>query len=168
MPITLEELAYRVLPRVQPGRVFAASEWRTLISAGEVLLEGSPVPISVEEVAENVEFFLAEGQSRRAWRCRVLLTMVELSSIPSLGKRFSSLTRDERRVLIATHYKGGAHLYRICAKVRFLLLLGAYGDVRAEAATGYVGTPRRARFQPAKKRASASASASLPVLEVAS
>jgi hypothetical protein len=152
--LSAPELAYRLLPRVEPGRALADAEWRTLVSAAEVLLEGSPCRMPPARVADNVERFLSEGRSRRAWRCRVLLVLVEWSAWPIHGRPFSELTLAERRRLIEERYVRGSYVYRLCAKIRYLVLMGAYGDQDAARATGYVPVEERNRFRtvPAAKR----------------
>lgn len=146
MSVTLEDVAYRVLPRVHTGRLFAESEWRTLVAAAEVLLEGAAVSLPARRVADNVERFLFEGRSRRAWRVRVLLTTIELSTLPLYGKRFSELSLDERRRVVVERFARGGHIWRLCAKVRLLVMMGAYGDERASEAVGYVPVAERPRL----------------------
>ena len=146
--ISAPALAYRLLPRVEPGRALAHSEWLVLATVAEALLQGGPLVTPPEVVADNVERFLIEGRSRRAWRCRVLLHLIEWSPWPTRGRRFSELTPSERRRLVEERYVGGGHLYRLCAKVRYLVLMGAYGDEQAARATGYVPLEERARFRP--------------------
>lgn len=126
--LTLDELAYRVLPQVAPGRAFADIEWRTLCRVAEAILEDLPFPIEAARVADNVERFLCEGRSRRAWRCRVLLTLLEHMPLATHGRRFSALDRHERRRLFETRIVNGEGLWGLCAKVRYLVLMGAYGD----------------------------------------
>lgn len=147
--LTLETLATRVLPRVSgAGRVLARSEWRTLAAAAAALVAGGPHGISAEDVADNVERFLVAGRSRRAWRVRVLLTLIEIHPLSLRGyrRRFSALTRAEQRAIAREHWAGGRGLGRICGKVKHLVVLGAYGDPRAAARTGYVPVPSRRRL----------------------
>ena len=147
MSLTLEDLAYRVLPRVRPGRALAASEWLTLVRAAEALVEGAPHGLTSEEVADNVEAFLLAGRSQRAWRVRVLLTLIDVLPLATYGRRYGGLTKDERRALVTTQWIPGRRLGRLCSKVKNLVVLGAYGDPRAAERTGYVPVARRARFQ---------------------
>ena len=86
------------------------------------------------------------GRSRRAWRVRILLHTIELSSLRRFGRRFSRLEIEERRTLIVEEWIPGRGLGRLCAKVKNLVVLGAYGDPRAAARTGYVPVHRRERF----------------------
>lgn len=143
---TLEQVAYRLLPRVDAGRALADAEWRTLVNLADVLLEGSPLPLPPEEVADGVEQFLIAGRSRKAWRCRVLLTLIERASLVTHRRSFARLSRDERRQLIEQRYVGGVGIWALCAKVRYLVLMGAYGNPRAAEATGFVPMEQRARF----------------------
>ena len=147
MSLTLEDVAYRLLPRVRAGDALARSEWRTLVSAADVLADGGPHCITAEEIADNVEAFLVAGRSRRAWRVRVLLTIIELSPLATHAKPFSALTRPQRRTIVEEQWIPGKRLGRLCAKVKNLVVLGAYGDARAAARTGYVPVPRRKRFE---------------------
>jgi hypothetical protein len=133
---SLDELAYRVLPQVPPGRALASSEWRTLRAAAEVLLEALPIAITDSEVADNVERFLCTGQSKRAWRCRVLLTLLELIPLHTHARRFSTLTQAERKLLFAERVIGAHGVWGVCAKVRYLVIMGAYGDERVHAQLG--------------------------------
>jgi len=134
--LSLDEVAYRVLPQVAPGRALASSEWRTLRAAAEVLLEASPLDITCTEVADNVERFLCTGRSKRAWRCRVLLTLLELITLHTHARRFSALSQAERKALFAERVIGARGLWGVCAKVRYLVLMGAYGDERVHAQLG--------------------------------
>lgn len=147
-----EAIAYRLLPRVEPGRALASEEWSTLVRVAEVLLEGSPSSAKPEQVADNVERFLTIGRSRRAWRCRLLFHLVEYSAVLTHGRPFSALTRSERRRLIEDHYVDGDHVFRLCAKVRYLVLMGAYGDASAARGTGFVPLEQRERFREAPPR----------------
>lgn len=146
MWFSLEEVAYRVLPRVRTGRALAPSEWLTLVHCAEVLVDQAPHGITAEEVADNVERFLIAGQSRRAWRVRVLLTCIELLPIATHRRPFRWLTKAERRDVVERQWIAGGHVGRLCAKVKNLVVLGAYGDARAAARTGYVPVARRKRF----------------------
>jgi hypothetical protein len=141
---SLDQVAYRVLPQVAPGRALASSEWRTLRAAAEVLLEGLPLEISSQEVADNVERFLCNGRSKRAWRCRVLLTLLELIPLHTHARVFSALTPEQRKALFEARMIGARGLWSVCAKVRYLVIMGAYGDERAHAQLGvWVPGPER-------------------------
>jgi hypothetical protein len=126
--LTLDEVAYRVLPQVAPGKALADSEWRTLRAAAEAILVDLPFQISPDRIADNVERFLCEGRSKRAWRCRILLTILELLPVAIRARRFSSLNTQERRTLFENHIVHGQGLWGLCGKVRYLVLMGAYGD----------------------------------------
>jgi hypothetical protein len=142
--LSLDEVAYRVLPQVAPGRAFASSEWRTLRAAAEVLLEDLPLEITTDEVADNVEHFLCTGRSKRAWRCRVLLTLLEHITLITHAKRFSSLQASARKALFEERVIGARGLWGVCGKVRYLVIMGAYGDERAHAQLGvWVPGPTR-------------------------
>jgi len=120
---------------------------RTLERVADVMLEGAPSGVAAHDVAWNVNEFLVRGRSRRAWRVRVLLTVIELAPLTTHGRPFSALSRDERTRLIRHKWVSGRHVWRICAKVRNLVILGAYGDRRAAERTGYVPVPQRPRFR---------------------
>lgn len=134
--LTLDELAYRVLPQVAPGRAFADSEWRTLCRAAETILEDLPFAMEPGRVADNVERFLCEGRSRRAWRCRVLLTILEGMPLLTHARPFSSLAVSERRRWFETRVVDGSGLWGLCGKVRYLVLMGAYGDESVPSSLG--------------------------------
>jgi hypothetical protein len=148
--LRLDEIAYRVLPQVAPGRALASSEWRTLRAAAEALLEALPIEISASEVADNVERFLCTGQSKRAWRCRVLLTLLELIPLHTHARSFSALSQSERKALFAERVIGARGLWGVCAKVRYLVIMGAYGDERVHAQLG-VWVPGPARPERSKR-----------------
>jgi hypothetical protein len=147
IPMNLEDVAKRLLPAVALPGGLAPRERLTLARVADVLLQGVPHEIGSERVASNVDDFLVAGRSRRAWRVRVLLQLIELSTIPSHGRPFSQLSLEARSTLVREKWIGGKGLFRIYAKVRNLVLLGAYGDRSAAAATGYVPVPERLRFQ---------------------
>ena len=142
--LRLDEVAYRVLPQVAPGHALASSEWRTLRAAAEVLLEDLPIEITSAEVADNVERFLCTGRSKRAWRCRVLLTLLELITLHTHARRFTALTLEEQKALFAERIIGARGLWGVCGKVRYLVIMGAYGDERVHAQLG-VWVPGPAR-----------------------
>jgi hypothetical protein len=133
---TLDELAYRVLPQVAPGRAIADREWRTLRLVAEAILIDLPFKIDSGRVADNVERFLCEGRSRRAWRCRVLLTLLEALPLTVHGRPFSALDLRERRRLFELRIIDGEGLWGLCAKVRYLVLMGAYGDESVPSSLG--------------------------------
>ncbi len=147
MRLTLEGAAHVLLPRVTAGRALAHSEWLTLVQVAEILSTGAPHDVRPEQVADNVEAFLAAGRSRRAWRVRVLLTLIEFAPMATERRRFGDLSPEERRVLIERKWIGGRGIWRVCSKVKNLVVLGAYGDRRAAAKTGYVPVPLRPRFR---------------------
>lgn len=146
MSVTLASLARAVLPRLEPRSALSTSERLTLERAAEVLVAGGPHGVSPADVVRNVERFLVIGRSRRAWRVRVLLRLIEASSIPRYRRPFSRLTIAERRELVVREWVGGKRIGRICSKVKPLVVLGAYGDGAAAARLGYVPVHRRKRF----------------------
>lgn len=144
--LNLEEVAYRVLPRVEAGRALADVEWLTLVNVADVLKVGAPVNIESETVANNVEDFLIAGRSRRTWRVRVLLTLINGITLATHHRPFNALSLRERRELIESNFMHGRHVWGLCAKVRYLVTMGVYGDPRAVEATGYVPVEERRRF----------------------
>jgi hypothetical protein len=149
MPLTLATVARFALPPLDPGRALAERERRTLERVIEVFLEGAPVDMTPARAAANVDRFLAVGRSRRAWRVRVLLTLIEMATLPKYRRPFSALRLEERRLVVST-WPAGGRLRRICGRVRNLAVLGIYGDPLAARATGYVPVPLRMRFQDAR------------------
>jgi hypothetical protein len=154
--VRLQSILLRALPLPPPGRALAESEYRTLVAITEVLFPTPAREIPPEEVADNVEAFLIRGRSRRAWRIRPLLHLIEWLPVVVHGKPLTHLTLDERRKLVETRYVDGAGLWAICAKVRYLVLLGAYGDPRMHVATDFVPVSKRRRFQTERNGNSAS------------
>lgn len=143
--MTLQSLLLRVLPLPPPGKVLADAEWRSLVRIAEVLVpDVREVP--PEDIADNVEAFLLRGRSKRAWRVRALMHVVEWSPLTLGLKPLSQLSLSERRRLVEERYVDGRGLWGICAKVRYLVLMGAYGDRRLHAPTSYVPVSRRRRF----------------------
>ncbi len=124
----------------------AECEWRTLVAIAEVLYPGPQREVSPAEIADNVDRFLVRGHSKRAWRIRALLQLVEWVPVAALGKPLSKLALPERRRMVLDHYVEGRGLWQVCAKIRYLVLLGAYGDARMHAPTSYVPVPKRRRF----------------------
>jgi hypothetical protein len=126
--------------------VLSAAERATLVAAAEVLVDASAHGMTADDVATNVETFLRVGRSRRAWRVRLLLRCVELSSLPRYRRPFRLLSREQRRALVLEDWLHGGRIGRLCTKVKNLVILGTYGDLRAAAKTGYVPVDRRRRF----------------------
>lgn len=143
--MTLQSLLLRVLPLPMPGKVFAETEWRTLVH-----LAGTLVPDSIgmppEDIADNVENFLIRGRSRRAWRIRALMHLVEWSPLVVGRLPLSQMGAGERRRFVGERYLEGRGIWRICAKARYLVLLGTYGDRRLHTPTSYVPVSSRHRF----------------------
>jgi hypothetical protein len=155
---SLRHVTSVVLPSLESGHALAARERKTLEHVVEVFLQSAPVPLTRERVAENIERFLVVGRSRRAWRVRVLLTVIELSTLPTERRRFSRLSLVQRTAIVQERWSKGKHVNRIYGKIRNLAILGIYGDGRAAAATGYVPVPLRARFRDADFGATAGSS----------
>ena len=137
------------------GRALAPDEWKTLVKMAEALLQGSPVVIPPEDVADNVEQFLLTGRSRRAWRVRALLALIEYYPVAFYGERTSRMSLETRRRMISERYERGEGVWYLCSKVRVLVNLGAYGDPRSHAATGYVRFARRKRAPATQPEAAA-------------
>ena len=138
--MTLQSLLLRALPLPGPGRAFAESEWRTFVSMAQVLVP-DVTEVSPEQIADNIEKFIIVGRSRRAWRVRALAHLVELSPLALGRKPISQMGIEERRRFVEEHHvEGGGVLgvWDICAKIRFLVLMGTYGDVRTHDRTSYV------------------------------
>jgi hypothetical protein len=155
--LTLQSLLLRALPLPSAGRVLADSEWCSLARIAEVLIPDS-CEVSPDDIADNVEAFLQRGRSRRAWRVRVLLHLVEWAPV-TLGRQpLSRLSVSERRRLVEERYVDGHGLWGLCAKVRYLVLMGAYGDRRLHASTSYVPVSKRRRFSQESNGAGAAAS----------
>lgn len=143
--MTLQSLLLRVLPLPTAGKVLADAEWRSLVRIAEAIVPDSR-EVPPEDIADNVETFLLRGRSRRAWRVRALLHLVEWSPLTVGRKPLSQLSLTERRRLVEERYIDGRGIWGICAKVRYLVLMGAYGDRRLHAPTSYVPVSRRRRF----------------------
>jgi hypothetical protein len=146
--LTLQSLLLRVLPLPSPGRALADAEWRSLVRIAEALVADTG-EVPPEDIADNVEAFLLRGRSKRAWRVRALLQVVEWSPLTLGRKPLSQLTLSERRRLVEERYMEGRGLWGLCAKVRYLVLMGTYGDRRLHAPTSYVPVSKRRRFSQA-------------------
>jgi hypothetical protein len=123
----------------------AETEWRTLARVAEALVPDT-VEIRARDIADNVEKFLIRGRSRRAWRVRALMHVIEWSPVIVGGKPLSRMSLQERRRHVEQYYVDGHGLWGICAKTRYLVLIGVYGDGRLHAPTSYVPVSRRRRF----------------------
>jgi hypothetical protein len=145
LPFTLEDAARAVLPKVPPGRALADAERRTFHDMASVLLEGSPVDVSLDEIVDDFERFLIKSKSKRGWRCRLLLTLVEYAPIAAYGKPVRLMSLEERRRYVRDKLKAGGFPWSTCAKVRYLVYAATYGNPVNERATGFVPFERRRR-----------------------
>ena len=144
--VPLQSLLLRMLPLPAPGRALAEVEWRTLSCVAEALAPDT-VEMPSKDIADNVETFLIRGRSRWAWRVRALMHLIEWSPLIVGEKPFSEMSLPERRRLVAQYYVDGHGLWGLCAKARYLILIGVYGDGRLHAPTSYVRVSRRRRFE---------------------
>jgi hypothetical protein len=71
--------------------------------------------------------------------------------VVSTGSRLSEMSPERRRAFLYEKFEYGNRVYRLCAKVRYLVLMGVYGDEAAKGPTSFVDVQDRARFQ--RKRA---------------
>ncbi len=150
LPFTLEDLARAVLPKVEPGHALAVAERETLLRMAEVLLEDCPNTIPRSEVVDHLDRFLVKGKSKRAWRCRLLLTLVEYAPLVAYGRPVRRMSLEQRRRFVREKLMAGGFPWSTCAKVRYLAYAGAYGHPAANAATGFVpfADRNRAETQP--------------------
>ena len=79
--------------------------------------------------------FLIRGRSRRAWRVRALMQVVEWSPLIVGRRPLSKMGLGERRRFVVERYVDGHGVWGICAKARYLVLMGVYGDGRLHAPT---------------------------------
>ena len=141
-----EEIAYRVLPRVRPGHALAPNERRVLGCSAEILLSESKLDVKPLEVVENIERFIIQGQSKRAWRIRVLLNVIELLGIGEAGRPFSLLSRRDQERIFKEKVIPEKGPWAVAVGVRPLVLTGAYGDPRALEACEIIPVMKRGRF----------------------
>jgi hypothetical protein len=142
-----EVLARLVLARPRPGTFFSDRERRTITGLAEVQLDGEPSTVTPEAAIANLEQFLERGRSRRALRIRAMLGVLEVLPL-TLGRRpFSRLSPALRRDIVRGHLATGGHLWKVCAKVRQLIYLGAYADESSQNAVGFVQVHSRARYR---------------------
>ena len=143
LPRIIEAL---ILPRLPEGRAFAPSEWRTLAAIAEIVREGAPAERTGEQIANNVEAFLTAGQSRRAWRIRALLRLLEYLPLRDTGLTLTSMAPGARSKLIREKFQHAQGLWWIAAKARYLVFMGLYGGSSAPLATGFKPPRERARY----------------------
>ena len=72
--------------------------------------------------------------------------LVEFSPLLRGQRPLSRMSLAQRRRLVRERYIDGRHVWGICAKIRFLVVMGAYGDSRVHAPTSYVPVSQRPRF----------------------
>src|SRR5262245_4361060 len=136
--ITLQDLVCAALPKPLPGRALAEPERKTLGLIAEIILEGSPVRLPTSRIVDNFDRFLVLGKSQRAWRCRLLITLVEVAPIAVFGRPLSALRFELRRRFVLEKLARGGRFWSLCAKVRYFAYVGAYGDPEGVRATGFV------------------------------
>jgi hypothetical protein len=145
LPFTLEDLARFALPSMPAGRALADAEKETLRAMAEVLLDDCPVEVPLTEMVNRFEQFLVQGQSKRGWRCRMLLTLVEYAPIAAYGRPVRWMSIEQRRRYVREKLMRGGFPWSTCAKVRYLAYAGAYSHEAADASTGFIPFAQRPR-----------------------
>jgi hypothetical protein len=145
LPFTLEDMARFALPRLPAGRALADAEKETLRAMAEVLLDDCPVKVPLPEMVDRFETFLIQGKSKRGWRCRMLLTLVEYAPIVAYGRPVRTMSIEQRRRYVREKLMRGGFPWSTCAKVRYLAYAGAYSVPEADGATGFVPFAQRPR-----------------------
>jgi hypothetical protein len=148
----LEEVAYRVLPRVRPGHALAPSERRVVAGVAAALLADAPVDVQPEAVVDNVEAFIIRGRSQRAWRIRILLNVIEGLAKMQAGRRFSRLSPRAQLGLVQEHLVPGRGAWKLAQPIRHIVYMGAYGDEGAGMACGVTPVSMRRRPPPPRRR----------------
>ena len=139
-----------------PPTFLSLREIRTLAAFAEVFIEGEPELISPQEIAYNIDHYLAQVRSTRVTSLRLSLLLVEYV-LPRLSwwpfrRSFSRLRPSARKKLLQSKLKNPRmpRLFRDFAKVKTLFLVGYYGDVRVHESIGFVPVAERPQYQPDK------------------
>lgn len=136
------------------------AEARTLAAIAEVVVPGTGVP--PDDVARNVDRYMASFRARRKWIVRAALIALEYYPLLSLRAPLSKLDPEARVTLIRERFERdvarrriliGRELVRAIIRLgQQLAFLGCYGDPRSFQTTGYVPFSRRNRDVPTLPR----------------
>lgn len=130
--------------RANGYRCLSTSMARTLIAHAEV---STPFPPAAgyEQVARNVDAYLAAVRSPRHWRTLVVLLALDFAPWLRGHARLSRLAPLERRRFLDRHMRTTRGLLGIPALARQLVRIGYYGDADVAARIGFVPVGRRGR-----------------------
>lgn len=123
-------------------RCLSTSMARTLIAHAEVTTPFPP-PAGYEQVARNVDAYLAAVRSPRHWRTLVVLLALDFAPWLRGRPRLSRLGAADRRRFLDQHMRTTRGLLGIPALARQLVRIGYYGDAGVAARIGFVPVGKR-------------------------
>jgi choline dehydrogenase-like flavoprotein len=156
----LHRLAFRSRYRLE---YLTVGQFRTVQSLTEALLgesvTGREALLGPDEVAANVDRYLAAFRARRKWVMRVALVGINLYPLLSLRVPLNLMHADERRPFLEARFGDDVARRRIGEFRRWLVqamirlgqqvvYLGYYNDERTDAEVGYVRFSQRPRYDP--------------------
>lgn len=107
--------------------------YHTLVAVAEVLVDAGPRTLTADEVARNVDRYLAQLRQRR--NIRLALLWVTAMPLLALKPALAALEPDERKQLLQRRLTGPR--LAVLRVVSQLVYLGYYGDPRSWPAIGY-------------------------------
>jgi len=131
-------------------------QYRTLIALAEVQISGRRVDLAIqpEDVARNVDGYLASFRARRKWIMPLALLAVCLYPLLTLHPLLVDMDRDQRLLFLESRFRKpvihgrirgfwrtlAQALLRVCSQMCYL---GYYSDERTHESIGYVPFSRR-------------------------
>jgi choline dehydrogenase-like flavoprotein len=153
-------------------RYLGNAEFLTLMALAEVLVLVDNDALTPQEVATNVDRYLASFEARGKWRVRLALFALAFYPLVTLRPPFSMMSPAARKRFVEKRFLSGVWERRMPGPLRTLVqsmiraaqqlaFIGFYGDERGAATTGYERFSKRpgyaekmARVDPARRRVS--------------
>lgn len=141
-------------------RYLAPHQHRTAMAMAEILVMGEEEGLTPEEVAANIDDYLASFRARQKWRAKLALSAMTVMPLlffkpplPMLSpeRRLEFVQRRFLKDVIARRLPGPVRrlAQTVLIAVQKLSFIGYYSDPRTYGETGFVPFSRRPRFEAA-------------------
>jgi choline dehydrogenase-like flavoprotein len=144
-------------------RYLGNAEFVTLMALAEVLVLVDNDALTPQEVATNVDRYLASFEARGKWRVRLALFALAFYPLLTLHPPFSMMSPAARKRFVEKRFLSGVWERRMPGPLRTLVqsmiraaqqlaFIGFYGDERGAATTGYERFSKRPGYADAMTR----------------